>query len=144
MASETFIPFFGGMVNQGESYCQARIGFIGTVPVMFVDEDNRAFGLHWQKQIRTAYMEDGRMAYIEEIRGKGNPSPTGRDRLPAGRCSYCLQPFPALERDHIDPTSKGGADIPDNIVPACRSCNSKKKDRTLLQFVAAGGICNAS
>lgn len=105
MASETFIPFFGGMVNQGESYCQARIGFIGTVPVMFVDEDNRAFGLHWQKQIRTAYMEDGRMAYIEEIRGKGNPSPTGRDRLPAGRCSYCLQPFPVQCQLESSPTS---------------------------------------
>jgi hypothetical protein len=31
--------------------------------------------------------------------------------------------------DHIVPRSRGGLDYPTNLVPCCKSCNSKKKDR---------------
>ncbi|HKE66408.1 MAG TPA: HNH endonuclease [Micromonosporaceae bacterium] len=43
------------------------------------------------------------------------------------KCAYCGTR--AVERDHVVPLSKGGTDTIDNIVPACRSCNSMKSDR---------------
>ena len=47
-------------------------------------------------------------------------------------CAYCHKPFtsemPATQ-DHVIPVSKGGHHTADNIVPACRSCNSRKRDR---------------
>ena len=55
------------------------------------------------------------------------------------RCAYCLQPHSALTRDHIEPLARGGADAPDNVVPACLPCNSRKQASTLLRFVQRGG-----
>ena len=41
------------------------------------------------------------------------------------RCAYCEEKT-KLTMDHVIPLSKGGSHTPDNIVPACRSCNSAK------------------
>ena len=42
-------------------------------------------------------------------------------------CVYCKKRFKGkLTQDHITPLSKGGAHTYANIVPACRSCNSRK------------------
>lgn len=48
-------------------------------------------------------------------------------------CAYCAQEHPRSEltRDHVLPKSRGGRDVWENIVTACRSCNHlKKRDRT--------------
>jgi len=47
-------------------------------------------------------------------------------------CAYCAQIYTRnkLTRDHVIPKSKGGKDIWDNTVTACRSCNQIKDDRT--------------
>ena len=48
------------------------------------------------------------------------------------RCAYCGKEFTLFDRetkDHVIPISKGGDNTKENIVPACRSCNSKKKDK---------------
>jgi 5-methylcytosine-specific restriction endonuclease McrA len=47
------------------------------------------------------------------------------------RCYYCKKKR-ILTLDHVIPISKGGLHVKENIVPACRSCNSKKKDRLIL------------
>lgn len=41
-------------------------------------------------------------------------------------CAYCGKYTERLCQDHIIPASKGGGHVLQNIVPACRSCNSKK------------------
>ena len=45
------------------------------------------------------------------------------------KCVYCgkdlIDSFDTT-RDHIIPLNKGGNNIKDNILPACRSCNCKK------------------
>ena len=42
------------------------------------------------------------------------------------RCVYCGKKTAALTQDHIIPLSKNGNHSMDNVVPACRSCNSRK------------------
>jgi 5-methylcytosine-specific restriction endonuclease McrA len=43
------------------------------------------------------------------------------------RCVYCDRKMTRLTKDHIIPLSKGGNHSADNVVPACRSCNSSKQ-----------------
>jgi 5-methylcytosine-specific restriction endonuclease McrA len=44
------------------------------------------------------------------------------------RCHYCGK-RKVLTLDHVVPISRGGKHVKENIVPACRSCNSTKKDK---------------
>jgi hypothetical protein len=48
-------------------------------------------------------------------------------------CIYCGC-TENLTFDHIIPTSKGGPDIPSNLVLACSNCNSLKKDRDIFEW----------
>jgi len=48
-----------------------------------------------------------------------------------GRCVYCGEVKP-LTMDHIIPLSKGGHHVKENIVPACKTCNSIKNNKTVL------------
>ncbi len=44
-------------------------------------------------------------------------------------CAYCGR-FRDLTVDHIHPKSKGGKDSWENLISACKKCNSSKGDRT--------------
>ena len=47
-------------------------------------------------------------------------------------CAYCGQPADTL--DHILPLVRGGTNYEGNLVPACRSCNSSKSARTIIEW----------
>lgn len=53
-----------------------------------------------------------------------------RDR---NTCLYCGHTFADwdLTRDHVVPKSRGGSDLWDNVVAACKRCNHRKGDRLL-------------
>lgn len=50
-----------------------------------------------------------------------------------GRCAYC--PAPATTWDHIVPVSAGGRTEAGNMLPACNSCNSRKKTLDINDFI---------
>jgi 5-methylcytosine-specific restriction endonuclease McrA len=47
-------------------------------------------------------------------------------------CAYC--DAPAEHLDHVVPISKGGADAPHNLLPACAPCNLSKSDKSLADW----------
>lgn len=47
-----------------------------------------------------------------------------------GHCAYCNTRPEALTMDHVVPLSRGGKHAIENILPACKSCNSRKGART--------------
>jgi len=57
-------------------------------------------------------------------------------RRDQNHCLYCGQHFPdsELSRDHVVPRSRGGADVWENVVAACRRCNHYKGDRHLREL----------
>jgi hypothetical protein len=56
-------------------------------------------------------------------------------------CSYCsrLMSGDDTHVDHVVARSLGGSDIPDNRVPVCQPCNSKKSNKPFLQWLAEVG-----
>jgi hypothetical protein len=62
--------------------------------------------------------------------------------LTGGVCAYCsgeLEPYgkngEAFVVEHVVPTSRGGPDNLANYVPACKTCNSSKRDSHVLEFI---------
>lgn len=53
-----------------------------------------------------------------------------------GRCYYCeRQVAPkALTMDHIVPIIRGGKSTRNNVVPACKECNNKKKSSLPIEW----------
>jgi 5-methylcytosine-specific restriction endonuclease McrA len=52
-----------------------------------------------------------------------------------GKCAYRGEVGP-LQVDHRTPLSRGGANSIDNILPACRKCNTEKGQLTEAEFRA--------
>jgi 5-methylcytosine-specific restriction endonuclease McrA len=52
-----------------------------------------------------------------------------KNRLALGRCHFCDGFFAPdeLTMDHLVPVSRGGKASRNNVVPACKECNSSKK-----------------
>ena len=56
----------------------------------------------------------------------------------AGGCVYCGED--ATSVDHLIPRFKNGPDAADNLVPACRECNSSKGSRDAFVWAAGKGF----
>lgn len=50
------------------------------------------------------------------------------------KCVYCGIAQKRMHRDHVIPLSKGGTNWPQNLVPACFSCNPAKANSSLEEF----------
>ena len=76
---------------------------------------------------------DGRVV----SKGKSRPPLTNQALFVRDRntCLYCGNEFAdaQLTRDHVMPTSRGGLDVWDNVVAACRRCNHLKGDRLVSE-----------
>lgn len=85
---------------------------------------------HFQNRRRARKFENGGSHTLEQRQAKfagfGNA------------CVYCGT-TERLTIDHMIPLSRGGTDDIENIVPACRSCNSKKHDKTAEEFLEDTG-----
>lgn len=49
-------------------------------------------------------------------------------------CIYCWEPMSVPTWDHVVPLSKGGPNVRQNLVVACRECNAEKADLLLAEF----------
>jgi 5-methylcytosine-specific restriction endonuclease McrA len=52
-----------------------------------------------------------------------------------GRCVYCGCMPDVLTQDHVIPLSRGGTHTMDNIVPACKPCNSSKGNKDVDEWL---------
>lgn len=52
-------------------------------------------------------------------------------------CSYCSSPVVGgdVHIDHVVARSLGGTDAPDNRVPTCKTCNSRKSNKPFLVWL---------
>ncbi len=52
-------------------------------------------------------------------------------------CYYCQTPLTSdlVTMDHIVPLSRGGFSKKGNVVPACKACNTHKKDGTAVDLI---------
>lgn len=57
-------------------------------------------------------------------------------RCAKGICYYCGRKTPAaqLTMDHIVPIARGGKSIKGNVVPACKICNTQKKQLLPMEW----------
>lgn len=59
-------------------------------------------------------------------------------RIAKGKCHYCGMPVPPSEltMDHMVPIARGGKSTKGNLVPACKTCNNKKKQLLPMEWEA--------
>lgn len=68
-----------------------------------------------------------------EIEWSGSIREYIKERETPNQCIYCGSTN-ELSYDHLIAQSRGGPDIPDNVVMACKSCNSSKGDKGVYEW----------
>ena len=60
-----------------------------------------------------------------------------KQKLSSGICHYCQGRFSPrdLTMDHLVPLARGGQSVKNNLVPACKSCNTQKKLATPVDLL---------
>jgi 5-methylcytosine-specific restriction enzyme A len=61
-----------------------------------------------------------------------------QQKTASGKCYFCKKKtaFKDLTMDHLVPLSRGGRSTKDNLVPCCKSCNTRKKGMLPLEWEA--------
>jgi hypothetical protein len=95
----------------------------------------------WEIMPECAYLLDERYIPPPPNRRKKSDQPKAKKAdvwaKTEGRCYYCglvLEHKTTFCIDHIIPQIAGSGDGIDNVVPACRSCNSTKGIKTIEEF----------
>lgn len=59
-----------------------------------------------------------------------------QQKTSSGLCYYCQKKFSykQLTMDHLIPLGRGGRSTKDNLVPACKDCNTKKKNMLPVEW----------
>lgn len=57
-----------------------------------------------------------------------------------GGCAYCGSSESALQRDCVQPISRGGRYTLENVVPACATCNASKCNREVTSWMRRRGL----
>lgn len=57
-----------------------------------------------------------------------------------GVCAYCGAAGGQLQKDCVQPLSRGGRYTRDNVVPACRSCNASKHNNEVTGWMRRKGF----
>lgn len=63
-----------------------------------------------------------------------------RDKSGKSCCAYCGIQTKQLEKDHVIPFSKGGCASADNILPACKRCNTAKNDKNIYDWYTRSNV----
>jgi HNH endonuclease len=116
-----------------QDYCK-------TCSVAFVMESQARYPEVYRQNQLTRYRRpayQAKNARYRQHRGWGGkrlrvPEWTALKALYDHRCVYCGRKMQRLTQDHITPVSRGGLTVLCNIVPACQSCNSKKRAGAVL------------
>ncbi|QQG96236.1 HNH endonuclease [Mycobacteroides chelonae] len=98
---------------------------------------NRATVRQWAQRRRARLRDNG----VYKV------TPKDLDRIISrhnSSCAYCLGPLSdsTLTWDHIIPIARGGTHSIGNLAPACKPCNSGKRDRPALEwrmYLLSGG-----
>lgn len=106
------------------------------------ERDNKEWRKRWQSQWRKTHPEyvsatnQRYRARKANAPGKGVTAEQWERIVYAcnSRCTYCNAEG-QVTMDHIVPLSKGGAHDPTNVVPACMSCNTTKRDQDVETFL---------
>lgn len=127
-----------------ESSAKKRVELNARQRARYADPEYRERQLAREREVgNTAAKKRARFAY--KMRKRSAP-PTARAQaadacLRRDLCAYCNGPGGTL--DHIIPLSGGGATDVDNLTGCCARCNSRKGAKSLLRFLADGGMLRA-
>lgn len=101
-------------------------------------EKHKAYFLQWQRDHPEQIATYQSVRRARKAGGGGSHTTEERQEKFAalgGRCYYCgLEGL--LTIDHLTPLSRGGTDDINNIVPACKPCNSRKGRKTEEEYNA--------
>jgi hypothetical protein len=121
--------------HAAELYAKDQVVWeLGENPVIMHGGHNSQ-GIQSRLSMATIIASDGRVCSNKFSVGLSNPALFRRDE---NRCMYCGEKFPdsMLTRDHVIPRGLGrnGPDVWENVVAACKRCNSAKGCRTPEEF----------
>lgn len=130
------IPYSAGMLatlfGKSQQLVELALRTFSEFGMVDIDEKGYIFVTHWEKHQNIEGMDKVREQTRKRVTEHREKKKLELQQ-PAYICSYCGSAGATL--DHIIPRSKGGADVPENCVLACKSCNSSKSNKSLADFL---------